>query len=150
MRSACKSARLIVFGILLTLAILLPSRMTGLTDASSIRAWHAPPNAMAPVRPRDDDRNIGAFRGQAPRLLPCGSLSFALPAPTYSAGSKPNGVATGDFNNDGKPDFAVASQASNDVTVYLGDGNGGFTLAGSFAALAGAFSVAVGDVNRDG
>lgn len=81
---------------------------------------------------------------------PCSSASFILPAPTFSAGNNPNGVATGDFNNDGKPDFAVASQGTNDVTVYLGNGTGGFTLAGSFAALTGAFSVAVGDVNKDG
>lgn len=81
---------------------------------------------------------------------PCGSASFALPAPTFSAGDNPNGVATGDFNNDGKADFAVASQGTKDVTVYLGNGSGGFTSAGSFAALQGAFSVAVGDLNKDG
>lgn len=81
---------------------------------------------------------------------PCSSASFALPAPTFSAGDNPNGVATGDFNNDGKPDFAVASQGTANVTVYLGNGTGGFTLAGSFAALQGAFSVAVGDINKDG
>jgi FG-GAP-like repeat len=34
-------------------------------------------------------------------------------------GSKPSGVAVGDFNNDRKPDIVVADDVSNTVTVLI-------------------------------
>src|SRR5262244_922158 len=45
---------------------------------------------------------------------------------TVGAGSNPQSVAVGDFNGDGKPDLGVANFNSNDVTIRLGDGTGGF------------------------
>ncbi|TAK07289.1 VCBS repeat-containing protein, partial [bacterium] len=53
---------------------------------------------------------------------------------------------------DGFQDLAVANSGSNDVTVLLGDGLGGFTPApGSpFGVGTGPASVAVGDFNGDG
>ena len=36
-------------------------------------------------------------------------------------------MAVGDFNLDGKPDLATANADSNNVTILLGDGTGGFT-----------------------
>jgi hypothetical protein len=50
------------------------------------------------------------------------SLGFVVPV-----GSAPQSVATGDFNGDGRLDLAVANGASNDVTILLGHGGGGFT-----------------------
>jgi len=35
-------------------------------------------------------------------------------------------VAVGDFNGDGKPDFAVVEAGSNMVSVFLGNGDGTF------------------------
>lgn len=79
----------------------------------------------------------------------CVSLSFAA-ASNFSAGTSPNGVAIGDFNNDGNQDFAVASQTSSNVTVWLGNGTGGFTSGANFPTGGNAFSIAVGDFNNDG
>ncbi|HKW33302.1 MAG TPA: FG-GAP-like repeat-containing protein [Candidatus Acidoferrum sp.] len=45
------------------------------------------------------------------------------------AGSNPTAVATGDFNGDGKQDFAVVNQNDNSVSIFLGDGTGKFTAA---------------------
>jgi len=63
-------------------------------------------------------------------------------------------VVVGDFNKDGISDLAVANagSGSNNVSVLLGNGSGGFTAApGSpFAAGTSPISVAVGDFNGDG
>jgi FG-GAP-like repeat len=41
-------------------------------------------------------------------------------------GKQPISVGVGDFNRDGKPDLAVSNEASNTVTVLLGNGDGTF------------------------
>ena len=78
---------------------------------------------------------------------PSGTLR-AISAPPV--GSNPAAVATGDFNQDGKPDLAVANWGANSVTVLLGDGAGGFTAASSPAVGSNPAAVAVGDFNGDG
>ena len=86
-------------------------------------------------------------------LLGDGTGRFtAAPSSPFPAGSQPNSVAVGDFNGDGKPDLAIANYNSNNVTVLLGNGTGGFTAApGSpFPAGVQPYSVAVGDLNGDG
>ncbi len=59
-------------------------------------------------------------------------------------------VAIGDFNNDGKQDLAVASYDASQVTIYLGDGLGGFSAPSNVGVGLGPFSVAIGDFNNDG
>src|SRR4051794_16924004 len=55
-------------------------------------------------------------------------LSFA-PVVTYGSGGAPWDVATGDFNEDGKTDLAVANSDQNTVGVLLGKGDGTFAAA---------------------
>ena len=78
----------------------------------------------------------------------CNPVSFA--AATFAINFKPFSVAVGDFNGDGKQDLATANSGSNDVSVLLGDGAGGFGAATNFAAGTSPVSVAVGDFNGDG
>jgi Bacterial Ig-like domain (group 3)/FG-GAP-like repeat len=75
-----------------------------------------------------------------------------IPTSPVTVGSIPAGVITGDFNNDGIPDFATANLEDNTVSVFLGDGTGAFTQAtGSpFAVGAGPVALAVADLNADG
>lgn len=58
-------------------------------------------------------------------------------------------MTAGDFNADQKLDLAVANVNSNNVSILLGEGSGGFTPASpiSFPSGAGPASVAVGDLN---
>ncbi len=64
-------------------------------------------------------------------LLGNGSRGFtpAMGSP-YPVGTGQTSVVVGDFNGDGIPDLATANQntGSNNVTVLLGNGGGGFTV----------------------
>ncbi len=86
-------------------------------------------------------------------LLGNGMGGFAPAAGSpFGAGDRPQYVAAGDFNLDGKADLATANSNSNDVTVLLGDGMGGFAPAGSPIATGGTSPtlVSVADFNLDG
>src|SRR4051812_45425426 len=77
-----------------------------------------------------------------------------VPAPgsPVTVGQTPKSVAVGDFNNDGKPDFATANFIGGGISVFLGDGAGGFSQAANspIAVSGGPFYVATGDFNADG
>ncbi len=87
-------------------------------------------------------------------LIGNGSGGFTPAAvPQVSVGAAPQAIAVGDFNNDGKQDFATASSSASSISVRYGNGSGGFTLPVSpEVALSGAtpLSLAVGDFNADG
>src|SRR5262249_28794327 len=80
---------------------------------------------------------------------PSATVSFASHV-DYGAGTNPTSVAIGDLNGDGKLDLAVANFGSNNVSVLLGNGSGGFAAATNFAVGAFPQFVAIGDLNGDG
>ena len=60
-------------------------------------------------------------------LLGNGDGTFQAPTPIlYQAGATPSSIVAGDWTGSGVIDLAVANKDSNDVTVFLGDGHGGF------------------------
>jgi hypothetical protein len=77
--------------------------------------------------------------------------SFA-PSGPIPVGQLPSSVVAADLNDDGRPDLAVANGSSNDVTVLLGNGAGGFSAApGSPVEVGGAPGALVAaDLNGDG
>ncbi|MGE0104874.1 MAG: FG-GAP-like repeat-containing protein [Blastocatellales bacterium] len=70
--------------------------------------------------------------------------------PNVSIGAKPYSVAIGDFNGDGKQDFATANNIANTVSIRLGDGMGGFSGSTEVSVGIQPYSVAIGDFNGDG
>jgi VCBS repeat protein len=76
-------------------------------------------------------------------------VSFSS-APPLPAGSGPKPVATGDFNGDGKVDLVVANESSDNVSVFLSNGDGTFQAAVDYSVGSQPFSIAVGDFNGDG
>ncbi|WP_157626969.1 T9SS type A sorting domain-containing protein [Spirosoma luteum] len=67
-----------------------------------------------------------------------------------SGGNFPHSVALGDFNSDGRADLATPNAGSNNVSVLLGNGSGGFGAPTSFAVGDDPESIATGDFNSDG
>jgi hypothetical protein len=49
-----------------------------------------------------------------------GDGTFTTPGTAYAAGDHPRAIAAGDFNGDGKTDFAVVSSADNTIGIILG------------------------------
>jgi len=77
----------------------------------------------------------------------------------YPAGNSPNAVARGDFNRDGNADLVVANSCRDKachkpgvVKVLLGDGDGSFTPAGTYASAFDSSSadIVAADFNNDG
>jgi len=80
-----------------------------------------------------------------------GSGGFTSPAtPQVSVGDGPRAIVIGDFNNDGHQDFATPNSNSNNVSIRLGDGLGGFSAASDVSAGSSPRSGALGDFNNDG
>src|SRR5262245_3365845 len=78
-----------------------------------------------------------------------GNFSFAVPTSTSIAGSKPSGLAVGDFNGDGKPDIAAAD--FNSAKVYLLLNQGGSLPSFTTLTTAGTMqNLTAGDFNGDG
>jgi len=55
-----------------------------------------------------------------------GTFQEATGSP-YAVGKNPSSVLVADFNGDGNPDFAVANKDDNTISIFKGDGQGGFT-----------------------
>jgi tetratricopeptide (TPR) repeat protein len=71
-----------------------------------------------------------------------GTFQEAVGSP-YPVGKNPSAVVVADFNGDGNPDFAVANQGDNTISVFEGDGKGGFRqFPGSPFALTNSSTVA--------
>jgi FG-GAP-like repeat/Thrombospondin type 3 repeat/HYR domain len=69
--------------------------------------------------------------------------------PKYPAGSAPTDLAVADMNGDGRLDFVTCNAGSGDVSVLIGDGEGGFAGAVHYPAGDSPLSVAAGDFNAD-
>jgi hypothetical protein len=65
-------------------------------------------------------------------------------------GNDPRSVAIGDFNGDGKQDFAATNYNSNTVSILMGDGTGAFSGMTDVSVGTGPRFVAIGDFNGDG
>jgi hypothetical protein len=71
-------------------------------------------------------RSPQSFAVQSQALQSNSALPGVALRPFLPGGSLPTSVVTGDFNNDGHMDFAVANGLTNDVWLYLGKGDGTF------------------------
>jgi uncharacterized repeat protein (TIGR01451 family) len=79
--------------------------------------------------------------------LSCGTIV----APVHlTVGGAPNGLATGDFNGDGKVDAAASARGTNNVSLVLGNGDGTFNAGVTIGVGTDPDSAVAGDFNRDG
>ncbi len=85
---------------------------------------------------------------QAGSCLSSAAFGQASGSPV-AAGTLPTHVASGDWNEDGELDLAVASYGTNDVRILLGTGAGEFTPVAAVAVGSGPDYVTAGDWNGD-
>jgi hypothetical protein len=85
------------------------------------------------------------------------SFETTLPTPSAAFGTStlspflgPAGLATADFNGDGKLDVLVANNGSNNVNVLLGKGDGTFQPPATYATGSFPSAVTAADFNGDG
>jgi hypothetical protein len=94
--------------------------------------------------------HIQSQRSSANGITP-ESLPFRPPI-HLPVGAAPNAVIMADVNKDGNRDLLVINGGSNNLSVYLGDGKGGFSQANGspFPAGTSPNDIAVGDFDGDG
>src|SRR6266550_3512280 len=86
----------------------------------------------------------------AVEIAPLSSARIFLTGRNYPSGEYPVAAVVQDFNNDGIADIASANENDKNVSVFLGNGNGSFGPANTFAVGAGAVEIASADLNNDG
>jgi|GEM_PF-441052 len=90
------------------------------------------------------------------KLINNGSGSFTRGTPSTTSDANANGLATGDFNNDGKldvmPIFISSAASTGTAYAYMGDASGGFfgSTPRKFSAGMGPVGIVTGDFNQDG
>ena len=60
-----------------------------------------------------------------PRIAPT-VVAVTFQKSDYAVGDAPVGIATGDFNDDGRLDLAVVNQEGDSVSILYGQSGGGF------------------------
>lgn len=95
----------------------------------------------------ESDNTISILVGKGDGTFPQVVGPYATQTP---AGGNPTGVVIGDFNKDGNLDLAVADFIAQEVSVFLGNGDGTFQTAKTYAAGANPSSIVMADFNGDG
>ena len=131
-------------GSALTTTFVNESELTASVPASDIASVNTASVAVVNPSPGGGKSNAVFFEVTNPN----GSLLTA--AHQLPAGSAPGAAATGDFNGDGKVDLAVVNAGSDNVSVFLSNGDGTFQAAVNYNVASQPLSIAVGDFNGDG
>jgi FG-GAP-like repeat len=136
-----------------TAALLILLGISPSVSASAVVASRSAGSSVG-LSEQDQERQRAKVRPQQKETITstpasCPSPSFDPPT-FFGVGSAPAVAAAGDLNRDGNPDLAVSNMGSNNVSVLLGNGTGGFGVATNFAVGHEPHFVAMGDFNRDG
>ncbi len=78
-----------------------------------------------------------------------GQAYFNPPTNSYNSGTAPTSIITADLDGDGKMDLVTTNSTSNNVSVFLGTGNGNFGAATNFTVGTGPYAVVSADFNGD-
>ncbi|MCU1312065.1 MAG: hypothetical protein JWO20_3190, partial [Candidatus Angelobacter sp.] len=94
--------------------------------------------------------DVGVVNSGAVISVLMGRGDGSFPAFTHAQlGANPVAIAKGDFNSDGKLDFAVVNQSAKSIGIYVGNGNGDFSNNNSYSTGMTPTSIAAADLNGD-
>jgi hypothetical protein len=137
-----------------SVTVLIGNGLGGFTSAGTVAAGNHPVWVAAGDFNQDGNPDLavadsGNGSSVLTLLLGAGRGRFN-PGGTVTVGTKPQAVAIGDFNEDGKLDLASVGGSTNHLNVNLGNGNGTFAAPTAFATASVPTSMAMGDFNHDG
>ena len=154
------SKQLIRFVILAPLALLPATRAEELLGPGSVRFRTGNTRGFAAA---DVDRDglldlvvaTSDAGGSVRVLLGDGAGSFlvgeGIPvAPDEPGSASPESIAAADLDHDGDVDLVVANRALGNVSVLVGNGEGGFEFHSTHPVLAAPIALATSDFNEDG
>jgi hypothetical protein len=129
-------------------------------DLTGIRLASGDGPGIVVIADLNGDRNMDLIvanerSGNASVFLGDGKRTFSpAPGSPVPAGPRPNDLVVGDFDRDGKPDLAFANHETQQLTIVLGDGRGGFAPAPfspvTVAVKPHPHGIAAGDFDEDG
>lgn len=151
--SASTSAALTVTGAYQSAAAITPTGAPGsYTLTASIYGFNKNKSAPAPagtISFIDTTTNNSTLATAALSASPAGP--YWINPSSFPTGGETNSIVSGDFNNDGNPDFAIGvDYGTPPIVVYLGDGHGGFQAVANNSITASGNPVLVADFNDDG
>ena len=103
------------------------------------------------IRKQNKPRNTKLFlEALEHRTVPVAGVYFVPTSPpTLTTGTNPDSVDVGDVNDDGRVDIVVANYNSDNVSVFLGNGDGTYQTPLLFSVSPNPSSVVVADFNND-
>lgn len=108
---------------------------------------------IAAGQPASFTFTVTATDSSSPTPLTAQKQFTLTPIPSTVAERGPVAIAENDFNADGNQDLAIVNQATNNVTILLGKGDGTFTEATGSPISSGIgngpVAIAAGDLNGD-
>jgi hypothetical protein len=151
--SASTSSALTVTGNYQSTAAITPSGNPGnYTLTASIYGFNKTKSASAPTDPVSFIDTTTSNSTLATATLSASAAGpYLIDLADLPTVNEPSSIASGDFNNDGNPDFAIGNiYATPTVEIFLGDGRGGFQAATNNSITASGNPVLVADFNGDG
>lgn len=124
-----------------TNAVLQSSNQITCTAPASVATCGAQAVTVKNPDEQSDSKSVFSYQSSG--------VAFASPTTLSGTLSGPHRMLVADFNGDGKLDLAHSNASADNVSVYLGDGNGGFAAAKNFTVGSGPIGLAVGDLNKD-
>lgn len=137
-----------------SVSVLLGKAHGGFKPAHDYQVCGAP-YSVSTGRMNGDRRPDIVTTGDSP--ADCVSVLLAKPDGTFKTHIDRHGLPpgpedsiTGDFNRDGKTDVAVANEATTQISVLMGKGNGHVDTPDNYDAGESPWHIATGDFNGDG
>ncbi len=116
----------------------------GLSSAESIDAIDAD------IGPGTYSLQVRDTAGNGSFTLTTMFMPSTTPFQPVPVGTDPDAMVSGDFNDDGKLDLAVANAGSNTVSILIGNGDGTFQPAVDYAVGNDPSAITTGDFTGDG